>query len=85
MRRHLPLLLAALLVLAGAARVRAQSLTPQEATLNFLNQGEPDTLDPNRTTFAFAAEGSVVRQVFEPLLTFDKDLKPGPGAASRKA
>src|SRR5216684_2394483 len=51
----------------------------QEITVNAL-QGEPDNLDPNRSNFD--TEAAVIRQVFEPLLTFDKDLKPGPGAAS---
>jgi oligopeptide transport system substrate-binding protein len=51
----------------------------QEITVNAL-QGEPDNLDPNRSNFA--TEAAVIRQVFEPLLTFDKDLKPVPAAAS---
>jgi oligopeptide transport system substrate-binding protein len=52
---------------------------PQEITVNAL-QGEPDNLDPNRSSFA--TEAAVIRQVFEPLLVFDKDLKPVAGAAS---
>ncbi|GAC1316071.1 MAG: ABC transporter substrate-binding protein [Chloroflexota bacterium] len=51
----------------------------QEVTVNAL-QGEPDNLDPNRSNFA--TEAAVVRQVFEPLLTFDQNLKPVPAAAS---
>ncbi|HYY88185.1 MAG TPA: peptide ABC transporter substrate-binding protein, partial [Chloroflexota bacterium] len=51
----------------------------QEVTVNAL-QGEPDNIDPNRSEFA--PEAVVVRQVFEPLLQFDRDLKPVPGAAS---
>jgi oligopeptide transport system substrate-binding protein len=51
----------------------------QEITINAL-QGEPDTLDPNRSSFA--TEAAVISRVFEPLLTFDKDLKPAPAAAS---
>jgi oligopeptide transport system substrate-binding protein len=51
----------------------------QEITVNAL-QGEPDQLDPNRSSFA--AEAAVISRVFEPLLTFDKDLKPVPAAAS---
>jgi oligopeptide transport system substrate-binding protein len=43
-------------------------------------QGEPDNLDPNRSSFA--TEGAVISRVFEPLLVFDKDLKPVPAAAS---
>jgi oligopeptide transport system substrate-binding protein len=52
---------------------------PQEITVNAL-QGEPDNLDPSRSSFA--TEAVVIRQVFEPLLSFDKDLKPVPAAAS---
>src|SRR5262249_3381125 len=51
----------------------------QEITINAL-QGEPDNLDPNRSSFA--TEAAVIRQVFETLLVFDKDLKPVPGAAA---
>jgi oligopeptide transport system substrate-binding protein len=50
-------------------------------TLNFLSQGEPDSLDPNRASFAYAVDGAVVRQVFEPLLRFDDKLVPQPAAA----
>jgi oligopeptide transport system substrate-binding protein len=57
----------------------AQPSGPQEITINAL-QGEPDNLDPNRSSFA--TEAAVIRQVFEPLLNFDKDLKPIPAAAS---
>ena len=86
-----PLALALLVTLApGVPRVAvaAQSSpspsptpVPQGVTVNFLSQGEPDTLDPNRTTFAVAAESNVVRQVFEPLLRFDEQLIPRPAAA----
>jgi oligopeptide transport system substrate-binding protein len=51
----------------------------QEITINAL-QGEPDNIDPNRSSFA--PEGAVIQRVFETLLTFDKDLKPVPAAAS---
>jgi oligopeptide transport system substrate-binding protein len=51
----------------------------QEITINAL-QGEPDQLDPNRSSFA--TEAAVISRVFEPLLTFDKDLKPAPAAAT---
>ena len=64
---------------APAAQPTGQPSGTQEITVNAL-QGEPDNLDPNRSNFA--TEAAVIRQVFEPLLTFDKDLKPGPGAAS---
>jgi oligopeptide transport system substrate-binding protein len=57
----------------------AQPSGPQEITVNAL-QGEPDNLDPSRSSFA--TEAAVIRQVFEPLLTFDKDLRPVPAAAS---
>jgi oligopeptide transport system substrate-binding protein len=65
-----------LVLLAGPTQ--AQSQQPQEITVNFLTQGEPDTLDPNRVRFASTA---VVRQVFEPLLRFDANLVPQPAAA----
>jgi oligopeptide transport system substrate-binding protein len=65
-----------LVLLAGPAQ--AQPQRPQEITLNFLTQGEPDTLDPNRATLANAP---VIRQVFEPLLRFDANLVPQPAAA----
>ena len=64
----------------AASRVAAQS-TPQEVTVNFLTAGEPATLDPNRASVASAADASVVRQVFEPLLRFDEGLVPQPAAA----
>ena len=60
-------------------QTNAQPSGPQQITINAL-QGEPDNLDPNRSSFA--TEAAVIRQVFEPLLTFDKDLKPVPAAAS---
>jgi oligopeptide transport system substrate-binding protein len=50
-------------------------------TVNFLTQGDPDTLDPQRISFAFAVNASIVRQVFEPLLRFDENLVPQPAAA----
>jgi oligopeptide transport system substrate-binding protein len=73
---------AALLVISSAPQVAAQP-TPQEVRVNFLSQGEPDTIDPSRTTFAFAIEAAIVRQVFEPLLRFDENLVPQPAAAER--
>jgi oligopeptide transport system substrate-binding protein len=67
------------LTTAPAPQPTSQPSGPQEITVNAL-QGEPDNLDPNRSNFA--TEAAVIRQVFEPLLTFDKDLKPVPAAAS---
>ena len=61
-----------------ALPAQAQPQRPQEVTLNFLTQGEPDTLDPNRASLA---SGALVRQVFEPLLRFDANLVPQPAAA----
>ena len=61
---------------------QTQSVQPsgtQEITVNAL-QGEPDNLDPSKSSFA--TEAAVISRVFEPLLTFDKDLKPAPAAAS---
>src|SRR5579864_6161542 len=54
---------------------------PQEVTVNFLTQGEPDSLDPNRASFGYAVDGAVVRNVFETLLRFDENLVPQPAAA----
>jgi oligopeptide transport system substrate-binding protein len=42
-------------------------------------QGEPDTIDPSRSSFN--TEAAVIRQVFEPLLRFDIGLRPQPAAA----
>ncbi|MBO0885428.1 MAG: peptide ABC transporter substrate-binding protein, partial [Mycobacterium sp.] len=39
-----------------------------------------DNIDPNKSSFA--TESAVISRVFEPLLTFDKDLKPVPAAAT---
>jgi len=64
---------------APAGQSNQQPSGTQEITINAL-QGEPDNLDPNRSSFA--TEAAVIRQVFEPLLNFDKDLKPVPAAAS---
>jgi oligopeptide transport system substrate-binding protein len=76
-------LLVVLVLLTGAApATRAQQAAPQEVTLNFLTQGEPDSLDPTHASSAFGAEGAVARQVFEPLLRFDRNLVPRPAAAS---
>jgi oligopeptide transport system substrate-binding protein len=66
-----------LVLLAGPAQAQPQPL--QHVTLNFLTQGEPDTLDPNRASIASSA---VIRQVFEPLLRFDANLVPQPAAAA---
>jgi oligopeptide transport system substrate-binding protein len=69
------------LLLSSASRPVQAQAPPQEVTVNFLSQGEPDTLDPNRLTFAFAVNASIARQVFEPLLRFDDKLVPQPAAA----
>ncbi|MBV9894537.1 MAG: peptide ABC transporter substrate-binding protein [Chloroflexi bacterium] len=68
-------------VVSAPARSLAQTAPPQEVTVNFLTEGEPDTLDPNRASLANAAAGAVIRQVFEPLLRFDANLVPQPAAA----
>ncbi|HLZ30567.1 MAG TPA: peptide ABC transporter substrate-binding protein [Chloroflexota bacterium] len=80
MRLLPPLVAALLLLLPGATRAALAQPTPQEVTVGFL-QGEPDSLDPNRTRFAFVDEAAVIRQVFEPLLRFDEKLTPQPAAA----
>jgi oligopeptide transport system substrate-binding protein len=64
---------------AAQPQGNAQPSGNQVITVNAL-QGEPDNIDPNKSSFA--PEGAVISRVFEPLLTFDKDLKPVPAAAS---
>jgi oligopeptide transport system substrate-binding protein len=64
---------------AGRPATNAQPSGAQEITINAL-QGEPDNLDPNRSVFT--TEAAVIKQVFEPLLTFDKDQKPVSAGAS---
>ncbi|MBV9355690.1 MAG: peptide ABC transporter substrate-binding protein [Chloroflexi bacterium] len=80
MRRLLlvvPLL--ALLLPSLPRAASAQSTAPQEITVNIL-QGEPDQIDPQRSSFN--VDAAVVRQVFEPLLRFGPDLTPQPAAAA---
>jgi oligopeptide transport system substrate-binding protein len=72
-------LVALLLALSLARPAVAQPAPRQEVTLNMFGQGEPDTLDPSRDSATGA--GSVIRQVFEPLLRFDDKLVPRPAAA----
>ncbi|MBV9582009.1 MAG: peptide ABC transporter substrate-binding protein [Chloroflexi bacterium] len=79
------LLFAAVVLLAArpfAASAQQQPPVPQTVTLNFLTNGEPTSLDPSHASSAAAADGAVVRQVFEPLLRFDEHLVPQPAAAS---
>src|SRR5262249_50315104 len=64
---------------APQAQGNVQPSGTQNVSVNVL-QGEPDNLDPNRSSFA--TEGAVISRVFEPLLDFDKDLKPVPAAAT---
>jgi oligopeptide transport system substrate-binding protein len=59
-----------------------QPSVAQEVTVNFLTQGEPASLDPTYASGAHAADGAVVRQLFEPLLRFDDKLVPQPAAAA---
>jgi oligopeptide transport system substrate-binding protein len=75
------LLVLCVLSFGGTRTGQAQTPVAQEVTLNFLTQGEPDTLDPNRASMAYAVDGAIVRQVFEPLLRFDQNLVPQPAAA----
>ena len=70
------------LALSTPAAMAQQPRVAQEVTLNFLTQGEPDSLDPTRASAARASEGAVIRQVFEPLLRFDDKLAPQPAAAA---
>jgi oligopeptide transport system substrate-binding protein len=71
--------LAATAQATAAAQNSIQPSGTQQVNVNVL-QGEPDNLDPNRSSFA--TEGAVISRVFEPLLVFDKDLKPVPAAAT---
>jgi len=68
----------ALLIPAAVQPAMAQQ-QPQDLTVNAL-QGEPDNIDPNRSSFA--TEAAVIRQVFQPLLRFDSKLTPQPAAAA---
>jgi oligopeptide transport system substrate-binding protein len=79
MRRLLYLVAAVALLLPSAAHPALAQQATQELTVNFL-QGEPDNIDPNRSSFN--TEAAVVRQVFQPLLRFDQNLTPQPAAAS---
>src|SRR3954449_5989310 len=67
----------ALLVPAAVQPAMAQSQA-QDLTINAL-QGDPDNIDPNRSSFA--TEAAVIRQAFQPLLRFDSKLTPQPAAA----
>ena len=69
------------MALAPAAPRAAAQPAPQEITVNFLSQGEPASLDPDRLSPATATDAAVVRQLFEPLLRFDEQLVPQPAAA----
>ena len=64
---------------ASQSQSNVQPTGDQVITINAL-QGEPDNIDPNKSSFA--TESAVISRVFEPLLTFDKDLKPQPAAAT---
>ena len=72
--------------LAAAAALLASTLpgvghaqsAVQAYTANVL-QGEPDNIDPNRSSFT--TEAAVIRQVFEPLLRLDRSLRAVPAAA----
>jgi oligopeptide transport system substrate-binding protein len=76
------LLLGSALISVASPPVLAQS-APPDIQVNLLSQGEPASLDPNRTSFAFAVDAGVIRQVFEPLLRFDGDGIARPAAADR--
>ena len=64
---------------AAQAQGNVQPSGNQVINVNAL-QGEPDNIDPNKSSFA--TESAVISRVFEPLMTFDKDLKPQPAAAT---
>jgi oligopeptide transport system substrate-binding protein len=79
MRRLFYLFAAFALLVPAAAQPAMAQQQPQDLTINAL-QGEPDNIDPNRSSFA--TEAAVIRQVFQPLLRFDSKLTPQPAAAS---
>src|SRR5579884_2384233 len=79
MRRLVTLVAAIVLLVPGGAYPALAQQPPQVLTVNFL-QGEPDNIDPNRSSYD--TEATVIRQVFEPLLRFDQNLQPQPAAAS---
>ncbi len=79
MRRLYSILAALALLLPVAAHPALAQQVPQEITVNAL-QGEPNNIDPNRSSFN--TEAAVIRQVFEPLLRLDQNLVPQPAAAA---
>jgi len=79
MRRLFYLVAALALLVPAAVQPAMAQQQPQDLTINAL-QGEPDNIDPNRSSFA--TEAAVIRQVFQPLLRFDSRLTPQPAAAS---
>ncbi len=79
MRRLLYLVAALALLVPAAVQPAIAQQQPQDLTINAL-QGEPDNIDPNRSSFA--TEAAVIRQVFQPLLRFDSRLTPQPAAAA---
>ena len=79
MRRLFYLVAALALLVPAAVQPAIAQQQPQDLTINAL-QGEPDNIDPNRSSFA--TEAAVIRQVFQPLLRFDSRLTPQPAAAS---
>jgi oligopeptide transport system substrate-binding protein len=78
MRRLFSLVAALALLVPAAVQPAMAQQQPQDLTINAL-QGEPDNIDPNRSSFA--TEAAVIRQVFQPLLRFDSHLTPQPAAA----
>ncbi len=78
MRRLVYLIAAIALLVPAAAQPAFAQQQPQDLTINAL-QGEPDNIDPNRSSFA--TEAAVIRQAFQPLLRFDSRLTPQPAAA----
>lgn len=75
MRRAIPPLLAAALLLAGGCHSREQ-----RADLVFINGAEPETLDPALITGQ--PEGRIVNALFEGLLRFDRHGRSTPGVAA---
>jgi oligopeptide transport system substrate-binding protein len=78
MRRLVYLVAAFSLLMPAAAQPAFAQLTPQEFTANVL-QGEPDTIDPNRSSYN--VEFSPIHQLFETLVRLDANLNVVPGGA----
>jgi oligopeptide transport system substrate-binding protein len=73
-------LLAAIAVLATPVAAQLPRGEQAKQAITFDMSGEPRDLDPSRSSLV--NEGTVVRQVFQPLLRLDQHLVPRPAAAA---